>query len=110
MFNRPSTMSSAPTAFPRSSTLAAAGAAARHETLLVNGTQSDPAFDAAGFEIRFQSLFHEGRGMCFPCDGAGHVDCDALSPRARDNYLFARAMVGREFAMPAVLASAARRH
>ena len=60
------------------------------------------AVDAAGYEIRFQSLFNAGRALSFPCDPEGHVDCDALSEHARLNYLFARAMVGREFAMPAV--------
>ncbi|MGJ7512619.1 hypothetical protein [Variovorax sp. GT1P44] len=57
---------------------------------------------AARFEIRFRSLFHEGRGFAFPCDAAGHVDLDALSERGRCSYLFARAMVGREFAAPSV--------
>ena len=57
------------------------------------------------FEIRFQSLFHEGRGYAFPCDPAGHVNLDALSERGRCNYLFARAMVGREFATPSVSAA-----
>ncbi len=54
------------------------------------------------FEIRFQSLFQEGRALAFPCDAAGHVDTDALSERGRCNYLFARAMVGREFATPSI--------
>ncbi|WP_372525268.1 hypothetical protein [Piscinibacter sp.] len=58
----------------------------------------------AGYEVRFQSLFHEGRALSFPCDPRGHVDMDALTPQARGNYLFARAMVGREYAAPAVLA------
>ena len=52
------------------------------------------------FEIRFRSLFNEGRGLAFPCDAGGQVDLGALSERGRDNYLFARAMVGREFATP----------
>jgi len=56
----------------------------------------------AGYEIRFQSLFHEGRALSFPCDAEGHVQMDALSDRARDNYLYARAVVGREFALPSV--------
>jgi hypothetical protein len=55
---------------------------------------------SAPFEIRFQSLFNEGRGLAFPCDAGGRVDMDALSDRGRCNYLFARAMVGREFATP----------
>jgi hypothetical protein len=57
---------------------------------------------AAGYEIRFQSLFNEGRALSFPCDAEGHVYLDALSDRARDNYLYARAVVGREFATPMV--------
>ncbi len=54
------------------------------------------------FELRFQSLFNQGRGFAFPCDPKGQVDLDQLSERARLNYLFARAMVGRELAEPAV--------
>lgn len=53
-------------------------------------------------ELRYQSLFREGRGFSFPCDERGGVDLDALSERARNNYLFARAMVGRELATPEV--------
>lgn len=59
-----------------------------------------------GFEIRFQSLFNEGRALSFPCDARGLVHMDSLSDRARQNYLYARAVVGREFAMPAVVPSA----
>lgn len=56
------------------------------------------------FQLRFPSLFSEGRALAFPCDASGHVDLDTMSERARNNYLFAHAMVGREFATPAVLA------
>lgn len=59
--------------------------------------------EAASYEVRFRSLFKEGRALSFPCDREGHVDLDALSSTALGNYLFARAMVGREFASPAVL-------
>lgn len=55
------------------------------------------------YEIRFQSLFREGRALTFPCDAQGHVQIDALSKRARNNYLYARAVVGREYAAPTVL-------
>ena len=55
------------------------------------------------FELRFHSLFHEGRGLAFPCDAAGHVNLDALTERARCNYFFARSVIGREYAHPAVL-------
>ena len=54
------------------------------------------------FLLCFRSLFHSGRGFAFPCDGGGHVDLDHLSERCRLNYLFARAMVGRELCVPAV--------
>jgi hypothetical protein len=58
-----------------------------------------------GFELRFTSLFQEGRGYAFPCDAQGHVDLDSLSERARANYFFARSVIGREVTMPAVLPS-----
>ena len=56
----------------------------------------------ASFEIRFQSLFKEGRALSFPCDEQGHVAMDSLSDRARENYLYARAVIGREYAYPMV--------
>ena len=54
------------------------------------------------FELRFQSLSDSERGYAFPCDPKGLVNLDQLSERARNNYLYARAMVGRELAVPAV--------
>jgi len=54
------------------------------------------------YELRFQSLFDEGRALAFPCDAAGRVDMDRLPERARLNYLYARAVIGREFAFPGV--------
>ena len=66
-------------------------------------TSSTPA--TTGFEIRFQSLFREGRALTFPCDREGRVDLDAMSERARNNYLFARATIGLEYATPVVKAS-----
>lgn len=63
--------------------------------------------EATGYEVRFRSLFHEGRALAFPCDRDGHVDLDALSPKVLGNYLYARAMIGREFASPSVMECAA---
>ena len=54
------------------------------------------------FQLCFRSLFQSGRGFAFPCDPKGQVNLDCLSDRARTNYLFARAMVGRELSVPAV--------
>ena len=63
---------------------------------------SESAAEPGDFELRFESLFVEGRGMSFPCDAQGRVRLDALSDRARCNYLYARAVVGREYRTPAV--------
>ena len=54
------------------------------------------------FQLCFRSLFHSGRGYAFPCDPTGQVDLDRMSERARNNYFYARAMIGKELAMPAV--------
>ncbi|MDH0866201.1 hypothetical protein [Mitsuaria sp. GD03876] len=54
------------------------------------------------FLLRFESLFHAGRGLSFPCDERGQVALDQLSEHARENYLFARAVVGHEYATPVV--------
>lgn len=71
----------------------------------MNSLTSSP--DTARYELRYRSLFDQGRGYAFPCDDAGHVDMDALSESARCNYLFARALVGRDLALPVVQPSAA---
>ena len=55
------------------------------------------------YQLRFQSLFAPGRALSFPCDAEGRVELDVLTERARDNYLYARAVIGREFATPAVV-------
>jgi hypothetical protein len=54
------------------------------------------------FELRFLSLRESSRSFAFPCDPKGLVDMDQLNDRTRNNYLYARAMVGRELAVPAV--------
>lgn len=56
-------------------------------------------------QLRYQSLSNAGRVMSFPCDAQGHVPLDDLSDRVRDDYLFARAVVGRDFAFPIISAS-----
>ena len=58
--------------------------------------------EAARYELRFQSLFTEGRAYSFPCDEEGHVDIDALGRIERLNYFYARTVIGREFSLPAV--------
>jgi len=57
---------------------------------------------AARYELRFQSLFHTGRGLAFPCDRDGEVLWDAMTDGARAAFLRAQGGVGREYASPAV--------
>jgi hypothetical protein len=56
----------------------------------------------ATFEVRFRSLLDGGCAFAFICDSGGRVDLDAATERQRNDYLFARAMVGREYAAPQV--------
>ena len=60
------------------------------------------ATSSPAFELHFQGLHAHGRGLSFPCDAAGRVDLDRLPERARENYLYARVVVGNEYAWPVV--------
>lgn len=60
----------------------------------------------ANYELRFQSLHRQGRGWAFPCNVKGNVDVDRLEERVRNNYLFARGLLGREYALARVQAIA----
>lgn len=66
-------------------------------------TSSIPAAPRFDHELCFQSLCSTGRAYAFPCDARGHVDMSSLGGRARDDYLYARAVVGYELASPSVL-------
>jgi len=57
------------------------------------------------YQLHYRSLFNPGRGFVFPCDAHGLVDLDGLSERARNNYLFARGMVGKDLELPTVEAT-----
>lgn len=52
------------------------------------------------FELCFRSLFNQGRSLAFPCDAQGKVDMSEMPERVRNNYLYARALMGRDFAWP----------
>ena len=56
-----------------------------------------------GYEVRFRSLVSGGRALGFPCDAKGRVVLDALSERVRNDYLYARALVGWAFRVPEVV-------
>jgi hypothetical protein len=76
------------------------------EPVIMPEASSPPAVALLHFHLRFESLFVPGRALAFPCDESGCVQLDALSDPARDKYLYARAVVGREYAMPAVVSCA----
>jgi len=65
----------------------------------MNRPNPSPATD---YEIHYQPLSQNGQALSFPCDEQGHVQMDVLSESARNSYLYARAVVGREYARPAV--------
>jgi hypothetical protein len=48
------------------------------------------------YELCFHPLFSATHGFRFPCDQCGQVNLNSLSDRMRNNYFYARAMVGRE--------------
>ena len=58
--------------------------------------------DALSYQLRFSALGDGHRSLAFPCDARGQVDIDSLSDKARNDYFFARALVGGEFARPCV--------
>ena len=64
--------------------------------------------EPAGYELHFESL-SGAHGACdFPCDARGQVDMDRLEDLALVNYLYARAVIGREYGLPSVRSKAAR--
>ena len=60
---------------------------------------------ASPYYLFFGALFPTVRSLLIPCDSAGRVEIDALSERVRDNYLFARAVVGCDYRAPVVVAA-----
>jgi hypothetical protein len=58
--------------------------------------------ESPGYELHFESLDESARGFAFPCDARGQVDMDALETAMLHHYLFARAVMGKLFRLPAV--------
>ena len=55
-------------------------------------------------ELRFLPRFADLRCLTFPCNTAGHVEIDQLSEHERIDYLFARALRGRDYSLEIVTA------
>ena len=68
------------------------------------GSIAMTVIEECAFELRFVPLRDDAAACAFPCDHQGRVQLDALSERARTDYLFARAVVGFHYARPVVAA------
>ena len=68
----------------------------------MNSATVSSAAGAVDFELRFEPLFQPGCALAFPCDKEGHVDLERCGKDERTSYLFARAMVGRQYKGPRV--------
>ena len=66
---------------------------------------SQPASMPARYELCFHDLTDKACVWRFPCDAAGRVDLDSLTERARQDYYFARMVIGRVFRSPDVKSS-----
>jgi hypothetical protein len=70
-------------------------------------TNSHPHAPAV-FKLHFPSLTRARAALSFPCDARGAVPLDTLSERTRNDYLYARALMGRDYGAPTVLPSPER--
>lgn len=55
------------------------------------------------YQLQFRPLRGSAPGYVFPCDAAGTVDLDTLNDRTRNDYFFARGLIGRQVDSPRVL-------
>ena len=81
----------------------AAASAARQEPAK-SDTLNPSMTPRLSHHLYFAALFDTGRALSFPCDRGGEVQLDGLSERARNNYFFARTVVGRDYGLPIVIA------
>lgn len=56
------------------------------------------------YEVWFKALTESWPSLAFPCDAMGRVPIDCLTTAQKNNYLFARGMMGMHYAPPAVQA------
>jgi hypothetical protein len=63
-----------------------------------------PPAAAGPHHLCFRPLAGAAATLSFRCDAAGHVDLDSLDRRERLEYLYARALIGRDFVRPCVVA------
>ncbi|WP_284615008.1 hypothetical protein [Aquabacterium humicola] len=69
---------------------------------------AEPATSGApAAQLQFRPRGAGRRLLSFPCNPNGQVEIDLLSAQARNDYLFARALRGRDYAFPIVVLVAA---
>ena len=52
--------------------------------------------------LHFEPLTAGDAGLDIPCDRQGRVGLDALGEKLRNDYFFARTLIGRLFAAPTI--------
>jgi hypothetical protein len=67
-------------------------------------SHDDSAAAKSHIELRFLPRIGGQRRLVFPCNTAGHVEIDKLSEHQRIDYLFARALRGRDYSLEIVTA------
>lgn len=65
-------------------------------------TNKPAAPEAATHLLHFEPLTVGDTGLDVPCDPQGRVGLDALGDKLRNDYFFARTLIGRLFAAPTV--------
>ncbi len=59
--------------------------------------------DGSHFELLYASKCRQEPDLHFPCDDHGVVNLGRLSEKDKADYLFARALVGRDYAPPTLV-------
>lgn len=66
------------------------------------GTGDEQAHTQSTHLLHFEPLTAGDAGLDIPCDPQGRVGLDALGDKLRNDYFFARTLIGRLFAAPTV--------
>jgi hypothetical protein len=62
--------------------------------------RAEPGCQCPQHALHFEPLDPAEPELVFGCDDQGHVDLDALSAPQLENYLYARAMIGKHYHRP----------
>lgn len=79
-----------------------APATGARRTNALGGTACVPSQARPTHLLHFEPLTAGDAGLDVPCDPHGRVGLDALGEKLRNDYFFARTLIGRLFAAPTV--------